>query len=384
MTNVASTNTSQATPKARFREAYERALPDMAAVPESELLTINLDIPSAVATALGACRALAPLREQVMGLHDFDLTHFDKLETYALALWQAHSSYVAASTPVSPIPELAGRAAAAREQLLSDTGALAKRGLVDGARLEELRGAVGYKNVAVDIGLLVTLLRARWSVISGKTALTSDELDAAEALADELITTLGQREQAPRVVATAANSRTRAFSLLVKTYDQVRRAINYLRWNERDLESIAPSLYAGRRGRIRRKGKRTDANRGEPATTTATAPHAPATAAAPTALAREATEAATATVAPLPADLPAGDPRSCWLPVDSTCTDWALQRTARAASCGPAGRGACGHERRAPLAAVRAAIHRQDAARDVRPLVGAPRPAAQSTQVEGA
>ncbi|WP_438004954.1 hypothetical protein [Sorangium sp. So ce321] len=32
-------------------------------------------------------------------------------------------------------------------------------------------------------------------------------------------------------------------------YDQTRRAVSYLRWNEGDAETIAPSLYKGRGGR---------------------------------------------------------------------------------------------------------------------------------------
>jgi hypothetical protein len=175
---------------------------------------------------------------------------------------------------------------------------------VDGNRLKELKGAVGYKNVAVDIALLVTLLRERWSVVSSKTALSSDELHAAETLADQLITAVGQREQAPLVVAAAADSRQRAFSLLVKTCDQARRAVIYLRWNKDDVESIAPSLYAGRQNTNDRKG--TDGGQVEPATTTATPPHAPPVA-VPTAIV-SAAAAASATTAQVPAGFPGSDP----------------------------------------------------------------------------
>ncbi|HEX7477387.1 MAG TPA: hypothetical protein VF331_06245 [Polyangiales bacterium] len=303
MTDVAINNTSNETRKARFREAYERALPDMAALPENELVIINLDIPSAVATTLGAWQEIAPLREQVMGLHDFDVTRFDKLETYALAAWQAHSMYVAASTPVAQIQELGDKAAASREQLLSDAVALAKRGLIDGERLKELKGPIGYKNVAVDIGVLVTLLRERWAVVSSKTALSSDELDAAETLADELITAVGQREQAPLVVAAATDNRQRAFSLLVKTYDQARRAVSYLRWNKDDIDSIAPSLYAGRQNTNHRKGA--DASQGEPPTSTTMVPHTPPAAVPTTAVGAA---AAAPAVAQVPAGFPGSDP----------------------------------------------------------------------------
>ena len=50
-------------------------------------------------------------------------------------------------------------------------------------------------------------------------------------------------------VADAADDRQRAFTLLVKAYDQVRRAATFVRWENDDVEKYAPSLWAGRGGR---------------------------------------------------------------------------------------------------------------------------------------
>jgi hypothetical protein len=59
----------------------------------------------------------------------------------------------------------------------------------------------------------------------------------------------GQREQGPAVVVETARIRQQAFTLLVKAYDETRRAVSFLRWREGDADTIAPSLYAGRGGR---------------------------------------------------------------------------------------------------------------------------------------
>ena len=302
MTDVVNTTNPNEIRKARFSEAYERALPDMAALPESELVTINLDIPTAATTTLGAWKEISALREQVKNLHDFDVSLFDKIETYALAAVHAHGMYIAASTPAFSLPELADKGSASRELLLSDAVALAKRGLIDGERLKELKGPQGYRNVAVDIIVLVALFRDRWAAIGSKTALSSDELDAAESLADDLMTAIGEREQAPVVAAAATDNRQRAFSLLVKSYDQARRAISYLRWNKEDIDSIAPSLYAGRVAAGRRKG--TDISPTEPATTAVVPHQEPATAASPaTTLPHSETN-----TAQVPAGFPGSDP----------------------------------------------------------------------------
>jgi hypothetical protein len=243
----------------RFQAAYEQVLPELIAFPESELVTINLDVPTAATTAIGAWPEMSTFREQVKTLPGFDVAAFDKLEVYALAAVHAHGQFVAASTPAVPLPELAERALAARELLLSDATALAKRGLVNGERLKELKGPQGYRNIAIDIVVLDALFKERWAVIASKTALTSAELAAAVKVADDLVTAIGQREQAPVVVTVATDYRQRAFSLLVRAYDQARRAIGFLRWDKGDLEDIAPSLYAGRVGPKSRKAMENDA-----------------------------------------------------------------------------------------------------------------------------
>ena len=82
-------------------------------------------------------------------------------------------------------------------------------------------------------------------MLDGKTLLQASELKHAQLLADRLISAVGDREQTPTQI-DAADRRHRAFSLFVKAYDQARRAIQYVRWEQGDADSIAPSLYSGR------------------------------------------------------------------------------------------------------------------------------------------
>lgn len=123
---------------------------------------------------------------------------------------------------------------------------MAKRGIVDGERLKQLKGAVGFRNLATDLVSLGALVRENWTAIGGKTALSLADLDKAEVLGDRILTAVGLREQGPAVVAEAADIRQRAFSLFASAYDEARRAVNFLRWNEDDADTIAPSLYGGR------------------------------------------------------------------------------------------------------------------------------------------
>ena len=254
MPNAIETPASTAT-LSPFVLAFERVLPEMQALPEESLAVINLDIPTAVTTALGALPEIMAHRERAAALPGFDLSSFDALATYTYALGHAHAIFLGTASASSSLQALGEAAAESRELLLSDAEALARRGLLEPERLQELKGPPGYRNIAFDLLALATILRESWSAIEGKTALRQDELSAAEVLAEQLIRAVGVREQAPHVIATSSEMRQRAFTLFVRAYDQARRAVRFLRWDDGDHDAIAPSLYAGRsNGRRRGEG----------------------------------------------------------------------------------------------------------------------------------
>ncbi|AUX22078.1 uncharacterized protein SOCEGT47_025790 [Sorangium cellulosum] len=94
------------------------------------------------------------------------------------------------------------------------------------------------------------LFGGSWAEIAGKTAATQEEVKRAGEIGPQIIAALGVREHGKGPGPTeAADKRARAFSLLVHAYDQTRRAVAYLRWDEGDADTIAPSLYKGRAGR---------------------------------------------------------------------------------------------------------------------------------------
>jgi hypothetical protein len=69
-----------------------------------------------------------------------------------------------------------------------------------------------------------------------------------------LMTGVGVKERTPAAIAEVSLTRQRAFTLLVRVYDHMRRGVSYLRWDEGDVDTIAPSLYAGRNTARRRSG----------------------------------------------------------------------------------------------------------------------------------
>jgi hypothetical protein len=269
----------------RARRAYEQALPTILAVPLDSLLPITVDITSMVTKAVGSMPEIRRFRDQVARLPEFDVDAFDHIETYARAAGFAHTRYLAASEPDSALAAKFDEAMKLRELLLTDATALAKRGLLNGKRLSELKGPVGYKNGAQDLATLSEIIRPNLAAIAGKTAVTEADLDRAEDMSDEIITIVGEKEQGPASVAVTSEVRQQAYTLFVRTWEQAHRAISFIRFAEGDADEIVPSLVE-RRASAKKKEP-------EPAVSAPAAPLQPANGHA---------------AAPVAAGLPGSDP----------------------------------------------------------------------------
>jgi len=228
-------------------------LPATAALSEDELLAVNIDVPSAVATAIGALPRIMTYRDEAAKLQGFDVTHFDELQLHTFAVGHAHVKYLAASAPPEALAALNESALKLRDTMYHDAVALAHRGLINGEPIVDFKTNVGYKNLAFDLLGLASLLRDNWEKIAARTGVQLSELDQAEVIGQQLMEAVGSREQAPATVAQVQAQRQRNFTLFVRSYDQVRRAIGFLRWDHEDIDQICPSLYAGRGGSRRKE-----------------------------------------------------------------------------------------------------------------------------------
>jgi hypothetical protein len=232
----------------RIRGALALVLAELEALPDSELVRINLEPLASVSTVRGALPRILPLREQIRAaLPLFNLSQLDKLETYALALMAAHSLYCAAKGLRKDRSRLAAETYQLRQQLLTDVNFLRHRGLLVRANALELRGPIGHLNNASDVMTLATLLRENWAQLSRYCAATLADLDRAEVLSDSLTFAVGDREPVPAVVVEATLRRQRAYTLLIRAYTEVREAVGYVRQKAGDADIIAPSLYCRRK-----------------------------------------------------------------------------------------------------------------------------------------
>lgn len=228
-----------------FREDYEKLREEIEAVPAEKMLPINVPIPAATQTVLGSIAEIRMFRPRLVEeLPKFDILRFDKLELYTRASYHTNSLYLIASTPPESVPTLVEQCSELTVTFRADAEALMRRGLIDPNALRNLRGTLAYRDVALDLYNVVQVLRANWPKIEGKTALQLPELNKAEALANRLTLALGAREQAPALVGPASATRQRAFTLFMRTYSEVRRAIAYLEPDA--VDEIAPNVYVPR------------------------------------------------------------------------------------------------------------------------------------------
>jgi hypothetical protein len=107
---------------------------------------------------------------------------------------------------------------------------------------------------------------------------------------------LAAREKLASAVGAVADLRQRAYTMLLMTYEQVQRAIRYLRFLEDDADDFVPSLWAGRRRTSARADAPVDA---EPRV---------AGPAAPTPVTPAVTEPGAAPVTPIAPGLPGASP----------------------------------------------------------------------------
>jgi hypothetical protein len=233
---------------AEAAKAFAEVEPVLAALSPGDFAPINTDIPRAVAIAVGAVPHIAKLRGAAAKLPDFDITNIDRLGTYALAAWYAHLLALP-ETAASALAPLLEEARPLREDLLLTAELLAYKGYFDREAVQNIRAGQGNLDTANDLVALAALFAAGWSEVENRSPVEWTQVERAAQLGPRILVALGAREH-PGVTAPnpqdPAERRVRAFTVFTHAYDQCRRAVTFLRWDEGDADEIAPSLFAHR------------------------------------------------------------------------------------------------------------------------------------------
>lgn len=218
------------------------------AVPEDQLVVINVDIPMVAALVLARASRLQTLVESASKqVPPFEVARFGRLPTVALALIHAHASYMIAAAPVvDDLAALQESGQTLRARLTEDAMYLVKKGALQASQLDQIKGILGYRNLAVDLLALVQLFRTD-AAVGPKSWASEEDLGKAEAVGARILQALTARDQLAAASAKAGLVRQKAYSLLFHEYDDIRSVVSYLRWKQDDADSFAPSLFSARR-----------------------------------------------------------------------------------------------------------------------------------------
>ena len=106
---------------------------------------------------------------------------------------------------------------------------------------------------------LSALFSANWDRLEGKVPFELDMVQEAGKIGANLLHAIGITDVGEVRKDTAFDwyaLRARAFRVLVLQYDELRRAVTFLRWHHADANAFAPSLHSG--ARKRRRGRESD------------------------------------------------------------------------------------------------------------------------------
>jgi hypothetical protein len=235
------------------QQALAQVRPRLDAMREPDIeRRLSIDASAAAVTALATATKVEPFRPELEGKFGDEATEvLDAVPTLALATRQADID-LAALAPANDLSADFEQLRSTHQLLLTDTDSLGYRGFIDPKRIDVARGVLGYQATIDSVEILVAVLREHWGTIEGHTPITAAQLDRAVALAKRLSKALGERDNGV-LRAPSIETRVRVLSLLVHTYEELRRMMSYVRWHQDDVDLFAPSLWAnrGRRARTR-------------------------------------------------------------------------------------------------------------------------------------
>ena len=225
-------------------EALASAKAKAAAIPEEKLLPVRVDITEAAFGVMGSMPAIETKRESILAIFgDEGRQTLDAVLPAVNLVLEANAEHTAATDPGLEAEAL--ELFQKRVFLLSIVNAAIARRVCDGRILTKLMGGQSYVALAHDIMVLIRFLTGLLPKL-GDVKLSSAELRTLQLEAQAFGGKVGQRDRARANASVTGMERSRAYTHFVRSYDQARKLVNFVRWHFGDAEQIAPSIFAGR------------------------------------------------------------------------------------------------------------------------------------------
>lgn len=252
---AAPASTPRATNAAKSYHKLEAAI---LALPAGEVGRVTANVGQAASTALGALPNLRKLKKDFRAVFcdaEALLQRLDNLEDYALAAFYANARALPTSGDAQT-KELLERGRTIRKKLLTIAEALVSFEVLDAVLVKNIRRGQGPRDTVQDLVALAALFNTHWERVKDSVPFDLAFVQEAASVGSSLLQALGMGLVPPVKQVQALDwpaLRARAFRLLVREYEPLRRAVIYLRWEKGDANAFAPALHVGAR-KSRRSG----------------------------------------------------------------------------------------------------------------------------------
>lgn len=232
-------------------ESFQKIEAAAVALSADKVGRVTADVSIAASIALGAVynlEKLLPEYEAQLNDGGAAVKAFNALKDCALGALYAHVQSEAVLSE-NQLSALLTEARPLRQNLLGSAESLANFGLFPETTVSAIREGSGTLDVAKDLIALAALFQSNWEQVAGKVPFERELVTQASVLGTRLLRAAGAQEVGEARVNTALDwpsLRERTFRLLVNTYEVLRRATAYVRWEQGDAATFTPSLHARR------------------------------------------------------------------------------------------------------------------------------------------
>ncbi|MBL8682558.1 MAG: hypothetical protein JNK05_25545 [Myxococcales bacterium] len=228
-------------PVVEGKQEFEATRAEREAITNPEKPTF--DIASAVILVASSMAGIEPHVTELekMGLLPVGL--FARLPVIgSAAVYAAHQERAAKSENVQhgPLVDELDRTLARFQR---NAVVLVEEGRLDRTILTTARTGTTVRDRAMDLGTLSVEFSDNFERIHGATAITSDDIARASKLSHEILASLATRNEVSEAQQAATRDRQLAAVLLLRSWDKIRRAMTWQRWEEGDADTLAPSFF---------------------------------------------------------------------------------------------------------------------------------------------
>lgn len=207
----------------------------------------NVCVTKAARSVLTSLDRIRRYRDRAAQLPGFDVSCFDRLRQAAEDALSADARRTEIGSRVAAdyvaLGETVAAARTERNRLRLWVTALVTTGVLKPRDVGRISRGHSYAAVATELRQLCAVFTRNANALQGKTGVNSEQISEATALADQIDASVSVYEHGEQIALATFNRNVVAERLMAQ-YSEVRRAIEFLRPRNVELDRIAPSLHA--------------------------------------------------------------------------------------------------------------------------------------------